>query len=223
MGEILKTTILFDLDGTLIDSTEAILEGFTTSFKQNGGEVPDESKVLQVIGHPLDIMFKSLGCDVRRVDSYVESYKEHYRKVATAKTVLLKNAKEAVEEAASFARVGVVTTKTRRYSMDILEHLGVLKYFETVVGRECVTNPKPHPEPVLLALSRMECNKEDCNKSNIFLVGDTVMDLEAAFSAGIGFVGVRGRYGDVKEFEKRCQELKNDALEAVTFIKERKI
>lgn len=219
----MKTTILFDLDGTLIDSTEAILEGFATSFKQNGGEVPDESKVLQIIGHPLDIMFKSLGCDANRVDSYIESYKEHYKKVATLKTVLLKNAKEAVEEAASFAKIGVVTTKTKRYSIDILEHLGILRYFETVVGRECVTHPKPHPEPVLLALSRMGRSKEECNRSDTFLIGDTIMDLEAAFGAGIGFVGVRGRYGDIKEFEKRCQVLKSNALEAVAYIRERKV
>ena len=219
----MKTTILFDLDGTLIDSTEAILEGFVTSFRQNGGEIPNEAKVLEVIGHPLDIMFKLLNCDEGRVDEYVKSYKEHYRKIATAKTILLPNAKEAVEEAASFARVGVVTTKTRAYSIDILEHLGVLSHFETVVGRECVTHPKPHPEPVLLALTRMECDKENCNKSDIFLIGDTVMDLDAALGANIDFVGVMGRYGDIKEFQKRCKVLKNDALGAVRFIKERKV
>jgi len=214
----LKKTLLFDLDGTLIDSTKAIVEGFFTSFEQNGAVLPRKESIYELIGYPLEIMFASLGVDKARVDDFVSAYKSHYRKIAAQKTVLLPNALEAIKEAAEFANIGVVTTKTRKYSLEILEKLEVLDYFETVVGRECVTNPKPHPEPVLEAIGRMGKEKKGC-----YLIGDTMLDLLASEAAGIEFVGVDGFYGDTELFRKSCKELKSDALVAVRFIKERKV
>jgi phosphoglycolate phosphatase len=163
-------------------------------------------------------MFARLGVSEEIVHSFVDAYKRHYRIIATEKTTLLPNAKEAVVKASEFARVGVVTTKTRAYSMEILEHLGIGKYFETVVGRECVQNPKPHPEPVLVALERMKLKKD-----GVFLIGDTMLDLLASKDASIEFVGVCGKYEDMDIFKKECKVLKKDALDAVYYIKKRKI
>lgn len=209
-----KQTILFDLDGTLIDSTEAILEGFHQSFKENSEKNPDEAKILSLIGHPLDVMFAGLGVPDEKVEAFVASYKQHYRKIATEKTVLIESAKEAVFVAYEFAELGVVTTKTRHYSVEILEHLGIAHCFKTVVGRECVTHPKPHSEPIITALSRMQREKQNC-----YMVGDTMLDLLAAKEAGVGFVGVQSHYGDAQAFESACEVLKKTPLEASLHIK----
>jgi len=112
-------TILFDLDGTLIDSTEAILEGFEVAFKAFNKEV-DFDKVKRLIGLPLDEMMRRLGVEEELVWDYVEKYKLHYRKISKQKTKLLPVAKDAIITASSFARLGIVTTKTARYSKDIL-------------------------------------------------------------------------------------------------------
>lgn len=77
--------ILFDLDGTLIDSTEAILESFHNSFAVHGFSVPDDAQIKALIGHPLDVMYRELGVDEALVLDFVTTYKEHYREISTQK------------------------------------------------------------------------------------------------------------------------------------------
>ena len=72
--------ILFDLDGTLIDSTDAIISTFRHSFKELGFDFKGEDKdIKDLIGYPLDIMYKNLGVDETKVWDFVESYKNRYR------------------------------------------------------------------------------------------------------------------------------------------------
>jgi phosphoglycolate phosphatase len=203
--------ILFDLDGTLIDSTEAILEGFRVTFEKFNKPYPGDKKVKKLIGLPLEIMFFKLGIS-KNVEEYVNIYKMHYRKISTQKTKLLPKAKEAIIKATTFARLGIVTTKTARYSKELMEHFGLMDYFEVLIGREDVINPKPHPEPILKALHLMKANKE-----NAFMVGDTCLDILSAKEAGIKAIGVKWEYD---ENLKKCAEIiKDNALEAVEFIK----
>ncbi|MCD6211629.1 MAG: HAD hydrolase-like protein, partial [Sulfurovum sp.] len=147
--------ILFDLDGTLIDSTEAILESFTVAYKTFQEEVPADDLIKAEIGHPLDHMFSTLGVKEDKIWDYVHAYKMHYRKIFCAKTVLLPEAREAVELASQHATLGIVTTKTAKYSIELLEHMGLMDYFEVLIGRENVEHPKPHPEPIQKALLKL--------------------------------------------------------------------
>jgi len=206
-------TILFDLDGTLIDSTEAILESFHRSFRLLGGTPPDDEAIKALIGHPLDAMYRDLGVESDRVETYVQTYKAHYRVISRAKTHLLPGAKEAIEEAAAFARLGVVTTKTARYSKELLEHMGVMDAFEVLIGREDVTHPKPHPEPVYRAIEAMQVDTSGC-----WLVGDTRLDAGAAAAAGIGCVGVLSGYDGREQLETLTPHICDNALEAVRFL-----
>ena len=149
-------TLLFDLDGTIIDSTEAIVESFGVAYNTFGTPVPESHAIIELIGLPLLTMFERLGIPSTLAQDYVDTYKAHYRTVATAKTYILPFAKEAIHKASAFATLGVVTTKTGRYSEEILTHLGVRDYFSTIVGFEHVTHPKPHPEPILTAAGILE-------------------------------------------------------------------
>ncbi len=205
--------ILFDLDGTLIDSTEAILESFGVAFETHGKEIPDDEAIKVEIGHPLDVMFPTLGVAQEEVAAYVHAYKMHYRKISCAKTVLLPNAREAVELASRHATLGVVTTKTAKYSIELLEHMGLMSYFEVLVGREDVEFPKPHPEPIFKALSKL-----DSNKSKYWMVGDTPMDLMAAKAANIESVAVTCGYADEASLREHTDNVYHSALEAVKFI-----
>jgi len=208
-------TILFDLDGTLIDSTEAILESFARSFEILGGAMPDEEVIKMQIGHPLADMYRNLGITEERIDDYVRSYKESYRRIHTAKTVLLPGAREAIELASGFARLGVVTTKTGKYSRELLEHFGLMEYFDTLVGSEDVTHHKPHSEPILTALERMEAAREGC-----WMIGDTCMDIRAAQAAGVGPLGLSCGYGDAEDLRSCGAPVHPDPLAAVTFLQE---
>jgi len=205
--------ILFDLDGTLIDSTEAILESFMVAYQTFDVKVPDDDAIKAQIGHPLDSMFSTLGIEEDMVEEYVDAYKMHYRKISCAKTVLLPDAREAVMLARKHATLGVVTTKTAKYSIELLEHMGLMPYFDVLIGREDVEHPKPHPEPIIKALSKLQRDT-----TRYWMVGDTPMDLLAAKGAHINSVAVTCGYADETLLRKYTDNVYQTALEAVKFI-----
>ena len=211
----MKKTILFDLDGTLIDSTSAILKGFDVAFLVHDKKEPDHDALKSLVGYPLEIMFEKLGAKKNLIDEYVKEYKACYEKIYLNETVLLPYAMDALKEANTFADVGVVTTKTSKFSIILLEHLGVMKFIKTVVGRDDVINPKPDPEPINLALNRLEKEKD-----NAFMVGDTIMDLKAAKAALVIGVGLTCGYGKEPDLRRFSEHIFANPLEAVSFIKE---
>jgi phosphoglycolate phosphatase len=208
--------ILFDLDGTLIDSTEAILESFHNSFDFHQRKHPSDEAIKALIGYPLDIMYAELGIEQERVWDFVATYKEHYREISRQKTALLENAREAVVMAASFAEIGIVTTKTGRYSQILMEHFELMKYFKVLIGREHVENPKPHAEPIQKALE--EFNISD---TNIWMIGDTKLDLISAKNAGVNSIGVLSGYDSKEVLEQHTQVIFDDALQAIKWLKSR--
>lgn len=210
----MKTIILFDLDGTLIDSTEAILESFHHALQthQTNLHITDEM-ITSLIGHPLDVMFSGVGIPKPLVNIHVETYKLYYREISCLKTVLLPNAQKALEEASRFARLGIVTTKTGKYSQELMEYFGVMDYFEVLIGREHVQNPKPHPEPIFKALEEMNVNEE-----SVWMIGDTRLDIEASKKAGINPLGVTSGYDNEEELRVLTDFILPDVLEAVRFI-----
>lgn len=208
--------ILFDLDGTLIDSTQAIYESVCVAFRDFGFSIPTQEQVSVQIGYTLEDMFKSLGVEESLISDFVSAYKAHYRKICNEQTSLLKNAKEAILKAYEFAYLGVVTTKTGEYSKDLLKHFGVLEYFSCVIGRENVLHPKPHQEPILKALEVIKevtfCNVAPCD---IFMIGDTPLDILAAQNAKIQSLAVLSGYATKETLVKYTSKIYADSLEAV--------
>ena len=211
-----NTIILFDLDGTLIDSTDAILSSFYNSFKDLNYEFKgSDQDIKDLIGYPLDVMYVNLGVEDSNKWDFVDAYKASYRKITKAQTYLLDNAIEAVQLAASYARVSVVTTKTRQYTMPLLENLNLAHHFEIVTGRENVENPKPHPEPINITLEQMEYNKDI---HSVWMIGDTKLDLIAAKDSKVDSIGVLCGYGKEEELKTYTKNISQNALSAVKFI-----
>ena len=209
----MKPVILFDLDGTVIDSTEAILDGFRVAFESFGEEVPSDEAIKNEIGHTLEDMFTTLGVDASKVDEHVHTYKMHYRVISCEKTILLEGAKEAIELASEFATLGVVTTKTGEYSTILLEHMGLMKYFDVLIGREHVEHPKPHAEPILKALMKLEHDR-----NSTWMIGDTCMDMIAAKNAEITGIAVTSGFGTAKKLQTCSSIICETVLEAVKSI-----
>ncbi len=209
--------ILFDLDGTLIDSTEAIVSSFKDSFDDFGLDGFDEKSVISLIGYPLDVMYRELGVSEEIVWDMVDRYKSHYRQRSKQMTKLLPKARETIELAHSFARLSVVTTKTAKYSKELLEYFGLMEYFEVLIGREDVENPKPHPEPIYKALEMMQI---EFSTKDIYMIGDTILDMESAYRANVNPIAVLCGYGDKKSLKKYTDILLFDTFNAVSFIKE---
>jgi phosphoglycolate phosphatase len=209
--------ILFDLDGTLIDSTDAILECFHHSFDVYNHAHPSDEKIKALIGYPLDEMYASLGIKEDKVWDFVATYKECYRKISTQKTYLLEGAKEAVKLASSFASLGIVTTKTGLYSEVLMENFGLMHYFYVLIGREHVQEPKPHAEPIFKALENFDTKGEE-----VWMIGDTKLDLISAQNANVNSIGVLSGYGNKTTLELYTETICENAYEAIKYLKSRK-
>lgn len=213
----MKTVILFDLDGTVIDSTDAIVSTFHHSFEKMGaGKKVTDEEIKALIGYPLDVMYEKLGVEKKKVWDYVDTYKQRYKTISVAQTTLLENAKESIELASSFARLGIVTTKTTQYTIPILENMEIFHHFEAIVGRQEVVNPKPHPEPIYKVLELMNINSLNYD---IYMVGDTKLDLIAARDAKVNSVGVLCGYGNYEDLSRYTNAIFADSLQAVKHIK----
>lgn len=211
-----ETIILFDLDGTLIDSTDAIVSTFYHSFKElNFDFKGNDEDIKDLIGYPLDIMYKGLGVKDGQEWDFVTSYKNRYRQISKEQTYLLQDALDAVKLASSFARVSVVTTKTRLYTMPLLENFSLAEHFEIVIGRENVQNPKPHPEPILSTLEQMNYDEKI---HTAWMIGDTKLDLISANESKINSIGVLCGYGKEEELKKYTTTVKGNSLDAVNYI-----
>ena len=206
--------ILFDLDGTLIDSTEAILESFEKAYESFGKELPSAESIKSLIGLPLEVMFVKLGVAESEALAYAKAYKEHYKTIHTEKTVLLPDVKEALELAVNHGRLGVVTTKTSEYSRILLEHFGIMKHFDILIGREDVTNPKPDPEPVERAMNALGYHYGKVT----YMIGDSTADMIAAEKADIASIGVLCGYGSKEDLEEYADFVVKDAYTAVRLI-----
>ena len=209
--------ILFDLDGTLIDSTDAILECFHHSFCVHNYTHPNDDAIKLLIGYPLDEMYASLGVTEDKVWDFVATYKECYRKISTQKTDLLEEAKEAIILASKFASLGIVTTKTGRYSEILMKNFDLMHYFDVLIGREHVELPKPDAVPILKALENF-----DTQNREVWMIGDTKLDLISAQNAGINSIGVLCGYGIEDTLKQYTKIICKNTHEAVKYLKSRK-
>lgn len=212
-----KLIILFDLDGTLIDSTPAIYQSFCAAMRANNYSEPSLESVKRTIGKTLQDMFLAHNVPQPLLEKCVENYRTHYRAQMEAGTTLLPRAYDAVVLAHSFAFLGVVTTKRGDFSQKLLQSFGILHYFNCIIGIENTTQPKPAAEPILNAIAQIA--HPEIPHDSIFMIGDTTLDLQAATNAGVKALGLLCGYGAKKDLESFDVPLFADAFAAVESLK----
>lgn len=209
----MKYTILFDLDGTLVDSTNAILNSFKDTLKILNLDIKEDIKIKNLIGYPLKNMFTILYPDYfNLIDEFVKIYRECYSKIYLEQTTLLPKVDQALHLAYNFADLGIVTTKGGTFTPILLEFLNIKKFFKTLITLDDVKNPKPDAEPILLALNRLNKTQE-----NAYMIGDTILDIQASLAANITPIALSCGYGDEDELKKYSQIFPN-AYEAIIYI-----
>jgi pyrophosphatase PpaX len=177
-------TVLFDLDGTLIDSGEIILSSFRHATNEVlGRQIPDEVLAAAVGGS--NIYDQMRAFDEERVDELVRVYREHNEPLHDD-LIAFEGIEGVLERFKAEGRpLGIVTAK-RRKTVDLaFAILPLERYFDTVVTSEQTEHHKPHPEPVLTALERLGSRPEEAA-----FVGDSPFDMGAGKAAGVFTVAV---------------------------------
>jgi len=205
---MLKAAV-FDLDGTIMDSTEAIVESCLYTFARVGAPRPERQHIIDLIGYPLGVQLSMiLGRDA---SDLVPLYREHYGEHAPANTTLLPHAAETLEALRRAGlRIGFATSKKREVSEMLLAHLGVLGYFESRVGPDEVTRHKPDPEALHVSMANLGVGAEE-----MVFIGDMGFDVNAAHAAGVRCVAVSTGYCTRDELEALAPEMVFDTLEPV--------
>ncbi|WP_010532137.1 pyrophosphatase PpaX [Lentibacillus jeotgali] len=176
-------TILFDLDGTLIDTNELIIESFTHTFNAYGRKLT-RAEAIEFIGPPLKDSFSQFAPE--QVDAMVETYRKHNMKHHDNYVKAFPHAAETLAELKKGdVKLGVVTTKMRGTVEMGLRVTELDSYFNTVITLDDVSHAKPHPEPIIKALRAMNADAE-----STLMVGDNFHDIEAGHHAGVKTAGV---------------------------------
>lgn len=178
--------ILFDLDGTLIDSIELILRSYEHTLAFHGLKALDRAELVAGLGTPLWAQFSACGVAAEDVPELVATYRsfnlEHHDDLVRPYPGVL----EAVELLTRRAiPLGVVTSKLSTAAWRGLRLVGLAEHFEVLVGADDVERHKPDPEPVRRGAEHLGLTADRC-----VYVGDSVHDMASARAAGARAVGV---------------------------------
>jgi pyrophosphatase PpaX len=175
------STYLFDLDGTLIDSTELIMASFRHTMMVNLGEVPADSAWRSGFGTPLRTQLERFARDAREAEAmrstYVEFHDIHHDRMVEAYPGI----RDALEDLRGPSiTLGIVTSKNRRAMRRGLQLCGLDGYFNACVTVDDVNEFKPHPAPVIAALDQLSADAGE----TVF-IGDSPHDMVAGRAAGV--------------------------------------
>lgn len=190
--------IFFDLDGTLVDSSEDVLGAFGAAFSAMGVAEPSREELLSVIGLRLEECFaRFLGGDPERSAEGAASFRRHYRKHYLDRTQPYPGIPKSVRELSARYRLAVATMKRGDFARDIVRAFGWLGVFERVIGAEEGYPPKPDPT-MLQAL----CRSLDIRPDEAVYVGDTALDVRMASAARVPVFFAEYGYGRLEEADR---------------------
>ncbi len=176
--------VLFDLDGTLIDTNELIIQTFQTVLDERFPGKYSRETILPFLGPPLYETFQQV--DPTQVDDLIDAYRKWNMENHDAMVQAFPGVVETLENLhARGIKLAIVSTKRNEMIERALNLMNVRQYFTAVIGLDDVKNAKPDPEPVQLALSKLEVKPE-----HALMVGDNFHDIVAARAAGVDSVAV---------------------------------
>ena len=199
--------IIFDMDGTLIDSS-AIISNSINYVRSKLGLPPMDRKVILEAVNDTSIHRPRFFYGVEEYEPrHVKWFREYYSKNHHKQTVLYTGIKELLEELKPYFRYALATNAYRESAMLILKNLGIEHYFDIIVCGDEVEHPKPAPDMIYKIIDFFGCKKDE-----VVLVGDGKTDEEAAKAAGITFLKVSWGWQRYEDAIESVEELKKILL-----------
>lgn len=179
--------VIFDWDGTLMDSVGRIVDSMQSAAVNVGVDVPSEVQIKNLIGLSLDVIVKilfPLDAD-EKSETIINAYKEHYLEHSTIDTPLFDNAYIMLETLKGKDKTLAVATGKARQGLDRLMKVSETTRFFKASRCSDEANSKPDPEMLFQLLEELNVSANE-----VVMIGDTVHDLKMAQQAGIDSIGV---------------------------------
>ena len=186
--------VLFDLDGTLTDSGEGIINCAVFAMERLGIPVPPREKLGVFVGPPLWDTFRQFGVPADRVDEAVEIFRSRYVPIGKFENTPYPGIREVLEALRAQGRkLYVATSKPEVTAREILEHFDLSRYFTEICGAT-VDKTRTSKEDVIAYLLSLDACRE-----NSVMVGDTAFDVIGAAAHGIPTIGAAWGYGKTED------------------------
>ena len=193
----MKKAILFDLDGTLTDSGEGIMNCAELALRHFGLPVPDRQTMRVFVGPPLDQTFIKFGVPADKTDEAIAVYRSRYLTVGLFENAPYPGIEELLKKLQDNGhRLFVATSKPEATSIRIMEKFDLVKYFEQICGATYDGSISTKEEVIAHLLGRVG------DPGQCLMVGDTTFDVIGAKAHGIETIGVSWGYGKVADMEK---------------------
>jgi pyrophosphatase PpaX len=177
-------TIIFDVDGVLIDSNKIVVDYYIRTAKVLGLRIPSFKEVFRLLGKSLPEIVKVLWPENNK-DTIVSTYRKFFEKEVPV-IPATKGAVETVKKLKEMYKLGVVSSKFGFFVNKHLTEAGFdLKFFDLIVSCEDTEKHKPNPDPIIYACKILKVKPEET-----LYVGDAQYDYESATGAGVNFVAV---------------------------------
>lgn len=186
--------ILFDLDGTLTDSGEGIINCAILALEHFGLPIPSREALRVIVGPPLDQSFIRFGVPADRTDEAIRVYRSRYTTVGKFENYPYPGIRETLQALkAAGHRLFVATSKPEGMSVEILEKFELAQYFELICGATLDGSRSHKADVIAYLLGQVE------SLENVVMVGDTKFDVLGAKEHGIPTIGVAWGYGTREE------------------------
>lgn len=210
--------VLFDLDGTLVDSLPDIIASVRLTEKELQLPGCSDEQVCHWIGNGAKVLIRRVLTgdmdSLPREDALEKTFDvfmKHYAVQGTKLTRLYPDALAVLSYLKQHQMpVALVTNKPKPITVELLDTLGITHLFDVVLGGGDVLNPKPHGEMLVTAADRLGVSVENC-----LMVGDSSNDIKAARNADMPVVAVRGGYNHGEPIEDSQPDIVFDDLAAL--------
>ena len=203
-------TILFDLDGTLTDSGEGIINCAILALEHYGLPIPSREEMRTFVGPPLHESFIRHGVPADQADEAIRIYRSRYIPIGAYENTPYPGVRELLETLkAQGHTLYVATSKPEEMSIKILEHFDLAKYFDRICGASMDTS-RSSKEAVIAYLIDLNGRAD-----NMVMVGDTKFDIIGAKAHGIPGIGVSWGYGTVEQMQEAGAVAIAESLDAL--------
>lgn len=192
-----KKTILFDLDGTLTDSGEGIINCAILALEHYGLPVPSREALRVFVGPPLTESFKNHGVPADKIDEAVEIFRSRYQPIGVFENYPYDGIRELLAELkAQGHTLYVATSKPEETANKVMEHFDLARYFDKICGATFDRSRSSKDAVIAFLL------EQNGRADNMIMVGDTHFDVLGAAAHGIPTIGVAWGYGNVEQMRQ---------------------